>query len=198
MEQTMQAMVTKEMTMGDIIQKWPAAAEIMQSFGLHCFGCHVNLFESLEQGVMGHGMTEETMNDLLNDLNKMAGGGEMVAPQQEEVHEHKEPEIILTDIAAQKLKELLEKQNKYPEYGIRVQVVRGGCAGYMYNMDFERAQQANDTMVEEGDVKLFIDNDSFELLRGITLDYVETLQGAGFKFDNPNAKASCGCGKSFH
>jgi len=191
-------LVTKEMTMGDIIQKWPAAADIMQSYGLHCFGCHVNLFESLEQGVLGHGMDETAMHSLLDDLNKLASGGtESLA----EAHAHKEEhdqELAVTDLAVSKLRELLEKQGKDSSWGIRVQAIKGGCAGYMYDMDFAQTKQANDTILEKGSVKLFVDSDSMKLLKGMTIDYVETLQGAGFKFDNPNAKASCGCGKSFH
>ncbi len=188
--------VMKEMTMGDIIQKWPAAADIMQGYGLHCFGCHVNLFESLEQGVLGHGMTEEVMSNLLADLNKMAGGAAVEAKAAEKIEE--KSDVILTEIAATKLQELLNKQEKTPDYGIRVQVIRGGCAGYMYNMDFERVQQNNDKLLEMHGVKLFFDKDSYSLLNGVTINYVETLQGAGFKFENPTAKAECGCGKSFH
>lgn len=196
MEQQTRQLVTKDMTMGEIIQKWPAAADIMQSYGLHCFGCHVNLFESLEQGVLGHGMSEETMNDLLNDLNKMAGGAsEIIEEKHGETEE--QPDLCLTELAASKLKELIERQGK-EGYGIRVSVLKGGCAGYTYSMDFAQAQQADDQTIEGHGVKLFVDNESFKMLKGVTIDYVETLQGAGFKFENPNAKASCGCGKSFH
>lgn len=193
MEQKTQ-LVTKDMTMGDIIQKWPSAAEIMQSYGLHCFGCHVNLFESLEQGVLGHGMSEEQMNSLLNELNELATKG---APSAQQIEEHAQADVILTELAAAKLKELLEKMQK-TDHGIRVQVVRGGCAGYMYNMDFAQVKQADDTIMEQHDVRMFVDAESLKMLKGMTIDYVETLQGAGFKFDNPNAKASCGCGKSYH
>lgn len=185
--------VTKDMTMGDIIQKWPAAADIMQSFGLHCFGCHVNLFETLEQGVLGHGMPEETIHNLLAELNKMAGGETVVVEKKEE----KEQDVILTDIAASKLKDLLDKQNRQGQ-GIRLQVVRGGCAGYMYNMDFAQNPVADDTVMEQHGVKLVVDSESLKMLKGVTVDYVETLQGAGFKFENPNATKSCGCGKSYH
>ncbi len=195
MEQQTQ-MITKDMTMGDIIQKYPAAAEIMESYGLHCFGCHVNVFESLEQGSAGHGMSEEQMTSMLRELNELAtkGTGAAAIPI---VDEHAQSDVILTEIAASKLKELLEKMQK-TDHGIRVSVVRGGCAGYMYNMDFAQTKQADDTVMEQHGIRLFIDNESLNMLKGMTVDYVETLQGAGFKFDNPNAKASCGCGKSYH
>lgn len=192
--ETKMQLITKDMTMGDIIQKYPAAAEIMQSYGLHCFGCHVNLFESLEQGVLGHGMSEEQMSSMLSELNELAVKGAEGLPVVQAVEE---PDVVLTEVAATKLKELLEKMQR-TDHGIRVQVVRGGCAGYMYNMDFAQVKQSDDTIIEQHGVPLFIDKESLNMLKGIKIDYVETLQGAGFKFDNPNAKASCGCGKSYH
>jgi len=195
MPETQTQLITKDMTMGEIIQKYPTAADIMQSYGLHCFGCHVNIFETLEQGSLGHGMSEEQMNDMLAELNKLASGGSVEIKQEEKTEEN--PPLALTELAATKLKELLEKQGKSDHY-IRVQVVKGGCAGYMYNMDFAKTPQSNDKIVTSNGIAIVIDNDSFEMLKGVTIDYVETLQGAGFKFDNPNATASCGCGKSYH
>jgi iron-sulfur cluster assembly accessory protein len=193
--ETKTQLVTKDMTMGDIIQKYPSAADIMQSYGLHCFGCHVNLFESLEQGVLGHGMSEEQMHSLLNELNEVANKGEASVPAKME--ENSASDLVITEIAAAKLKELLEKMNKAGS-GIRVSVVRGGCAGYMYNMDFAEIKQSDDTVFEQHGIRLFVDDQSKNMLKGVTVDYVETLQGAGFKFDNPNATKSCGCGKSYH
>lgn len=168
----------------------------MQSYGLHCFGCHVNLFESLEQGVLGHGMSDEQMHSLLKDLNELASKG---VPEKHDMEEAEglQEDIMLTEIAASKLRELLDKMNKQ-DSGIRVQVLKGGCAGYMYNMDFAETKQSDDTILEQHGVRLFVDAESLKMLKGMTIDYVETLQGAGFKFDNPNAKHSCGCGKSYH
>ena len=65
-------LVTKEMTMGAIMEQFPASAEIMQSYGLHCIGCHVNPFESLENGARGHGMSDEQIESMLGELNELA------------------------------------------------------------------------------------------------------------------------------
>lgn len=193
MEQTLQV-VTKDMTMGEIIEKYPYAADIMSSYGLHCTGCHVNLFESLESGARGHGMPEEQINELLKAVNKaVAEKGSEPAKE----HEHEIVPLSLTDTAVNKLRSVLEQQDK-KNYGIRIQVIPGGCSGYMYNMDFEKKPANDDDTLDFSGVKIFVDKNSQKLLSGMKVDYIETLQGAGFKFDNPTAKASCGCGKSFH
>jgi iron-sulfur cluster assembly accessory protein len=82
-------------------------------------------------------------------------------------------------------------------YGVRVGVVGGGCSGFQYSMDFENAEREGDTVVEREGVKLYVDAMSAMYLQGVTIDYVVGLQGAGFKFVNPNAKNTCGCGQSF-
>ncbi len=197
MEAQIEQHVTKDMTMGEIIQKYPLAANVMQNYGLHCFGCHVNLFETLEQGCMGHGMSEDQMGSMLEELNKLALSGDVDIQKVGEEHEIEKPAVGLTELAASKLREILEKQGKIDHY-IRVQVMKGGCAGYTYNMDFAKAPSENDTIISSHGTAIVVDNESLEMLNGITIDYVETLQGAGFKFNNPNAKATCGCGKSYH
>lgn len=187
-----QQLVTKEMTMGEIIEKYSYAAQIMEQFGLHCTGCHVNLYESLENGIRGHGLPEEVISNLVNALNEaVKKNGSLPAVQEEK------PPLTLTPNAINKLKSVLEQQDK-KDYGIRIQVVPGGCSGYMYSMDLEKKPSDDDAVQEFEGVRVFVDKNSDKLLRGISVDYVETLQGAGFKFDNPNAHGSCGCGKSFH
>ena len=63
--------ITKDTTIGEIIQKWPASVEIMQSYGLHCIGCHVNVFETLEQGVLGHGMDEKVVDNIVKIVHNL-------------------------------------------------------------------------------------------------------------------------------
>ena len=79
-----------------------------------------------------------------------------------------------------------------------MEVVRGGCAGYTYNMDFEKSKSGDDMVFEEHGLKIFVTPKSMEFLNGTQIDYTEGLQGAGFKLNNPNVKSSCGCGKSVH
>ena len=85
-----------------------------------------------------------------------------------------------------------------PVAGLRIAITGGGCSGFQYDMKLEEVAATADTVVDcGGDLKLFIDPESAGMLTGVTVDFVETLEGAGFKFENPNASNTCGCGKSF-
>ncbi len=88
-------------------------------------------------------------------------------------------------------------QENLTGYGIRVGVVGGGCSGFQYSMDFENEQKDGDQVFDQGGIKLYVDPMSAMYLQGVTVDYVVGLQGAGFKFNNPNARNTCGCGSSF-
>jgi iron-sulfur cluster assembly accessory protein len=104
--------------------------------------------------------------------------------------------IVLTDKAVEMVKDAMQREG-LAGYGIRVGVMGGGCAGFQYSMDFEQNAKEGDITVEQGGVKLYVDSMSSMYLQGVTIDYVVGLQGAGFKFNNPNAKNTCGCGSSF-
>ncbi|HSB18719.1 MAG TPA: iron-sulfur cluster insertion protein ErpA [Anaeromyxobacteraceae bacterium] len=104
--------------------------------------------------------------------------------------------IVLTPKAIEMVKDAMAREN-LEGYGIRVGVVGGGCSGFQYSMDFENEAKEGDNVVDLGGVKLFLDPMSSMYLQGVTIDYVVGLQGAGFKFVNPNAKNTCGCGQSF-
>ena len=104
--------------------------------------------------------------------------------------------ITLTPIAATKVQDLL-KQRGTSEIGLRIGVRGGGCSGNSYFMEFCDTEAPGDEIVETHGVKLFVDLKSMVLLGGTEIDYVEGLQGAGFKFNNPNVKSTCGCGSSF-
>jgi iron-sulfur cluster assembly protein len=84
-----------------------------------------------------------------------------------------------------------------PVGGLRIMVEAGGCAGYKYMMGLVQEAQPDDTVIERDGVRVFVDTRSHELLAGTTIDFVVALEGSGFTFDNPNAKSSCSCGKSF-
>jgi iron-sulfur cluster assembly accessory protein len=104
--------------------------------------------------------------------------------------------VTLTDHALEMVKAALEQEN-LTGHGIRIGVVGGGCSGFQYSMDFENVTRDGDFVVEQAGLKLYIDAMSSMYLQGVTVDYVTGLQGAGFKFVNPNAKNTCGCGSSF-
>ena len=107
----------------------------------------------------------------------------------------KEIIVSLTEKAADRVKALLEKENKR-DYGLRVGITMGGCSGYMYDISLEKTPKENDTMIEEKGVKVFMNQESITFMKGSTVDYVETLQNSGFKINNPNVKTTCGCGHS--
>jgi iron-sulfur cluster assembly protein len=104
--------------------------------------------------------------------------------------------IQLTENAVAKVKEILETQDPKPQ-GLRISVVGGGCSGFSYSMAFENTPSMLDKTYDYSGLKVFIDQASLLYLDGASVDYVETLEGSGFKFDNPNVKSTCGCGSSF-
>jgi iron-sulfur cluster assembly accessory protein len=107
-------------------------------------------------------------------------------------------QITLTENAAQAVKDLLAKRElQDQEYALRVFVQGGGCSGFQYGMALDNRVLENDHVGEHFGVKVLIDEMSINYLKGATVDYVDELMGSGFKIENPNAVASCGCGSSF-
>lgn len=103
--------------------------------------------------------------------------------------------ISVTERAAKKVKEYLSRQKDM--IGLRVSVKGGGCSGFTYHLDFESLSQPDDKELSSHDIKLFVDTKSYLYLMGVEIDYVDGLEGSGFKFNNPGAKRTCGCGESF-
>ena len=104
--------------------------------------------------------------------------------------------INLTAKAVEMVRDAMTRENLVG-YGVRIGVVGGGCSGFQYSMDFENQERDGDSTFEQDGVKLYVDPMSSMYLQGVTIDYVVGLQGAGFKFNNPNARNTCGCGQSF-
>jgi len=104
--------------------------------------------------------------------------------------------VQLTEVAAGKVKEIMSQQNPAPSV-LRVAVVGGGCSGFSYHMAFDNQENPSDNVYEFDGVKLVVDQMSEMYLDGVQIDYIESLEGAGFKFNNPNVKSTCGCGSSF-
>jgi iron-sulfur cluster assembly accessory protein len=105
--------------------------------------------------------------------------------------------VQLTPVAVTKVKEIIQSQNPSPA-GLRVAVVGGGCSGFSYHMAFENQINENsDNVYEFEGLKVLVDQMSEMYLDGISIDYIETIEGSGFKFNTPNVKSTCGCGSSF-
>ena len=107
----------------------------------------------------------------------------------------KEP-LTLTAQAVAKVREIMATQDPIPA-GLRIGVVGGGCSGFQYSMAFENQAGMMDKTFTFDDLKVFVDSTSLMYLKGCTVDYVETREAAGFKFDNPQVKSTCGCGSSY-
>ena len=105
--------------------------------------------------------------------------------------------ISLTDVAIQKVAELIAAEATDETLALRVAVKPGGCSGFNYDMYFDSEIAEDDVVNAFGDVKVVVDPASAELLAGASLDYSDSLQGAGFHITNPNATRTCGCGNSF-
>ena len=105
--------------------------------------------------------------------------------------------IQLTEMAIDKVKNILDTQEPKPA-GLRISVVGGGCSGFSYSMAFENTPGMLDKTYEFNGLKVFVDQASLLYLEGAKVDYVETMEGSGFKFENPNVKSTCGCGSSFN
>jgi iron-sulfur cluster insertion protein len=104
--------------------------------------------------------------------------------------------LMLTDVAVEKVKEVIAREG-VKDGGLRVSVVGGGCSGFQYNLGIDDSAREDDTIIEQGGVKLFLDPISQQYVYGTVIDYVNGLHGAGFKFVNPKADRTCGCGSSF-
>ena len=104
--------------------------------------------------------------------------------------------LEVTPVAIKKVNEIMAQQNPQP-VGLRVAVVGGGCSGFSYQMNFENQINPIDKTFEFDGLKVIVDQASWMFLKGTKLDFVDSLEGSGFKFDNPNAKTTCGCGHSF-
>jgi iron-sulfur cluster assembly accessory protein len=105
--------------------------------------------------------------------------------------------VTMTDTAALKAAELLSGEEGADNLALRVAVRPGGCSGYSYDMFFDSEIADDDIVRSFGEVRLVVDPESADLIKGSTLDYRDGLQGAGFNITNPNATRTCGCGSSF-
>lgn len=191
--QKTEQLVSKDMVIGDVLKKYPDVAVIMLEHGLHCVGCHANVFDTIEAGCKVHGLDDETVESLVTEINKF------ITEEATEVKKEAPTgpaNVFISEGAANKVKDL-QKKDKMDGFGLRVAVSPGGCSGFVYQMNFEKTAEKTDVVLEDKGVKLFIDPDSLNMLRGAEIDYVDNLNESGFKINNPNAKQNCGCGKSF-
>lgn len=109
----------------------------------------------------------------------------------------KKGELSMTEEAAKYVAELLKKDSKPSSWGLKIEVVPGGCAGYKYFMAFQEKAEDDEKTFNFHGVNLFLSPDSIELLGPSTIEYIATLEASGLRVNNPNAVSTCACGKSF-
>jgi iron-sulfur cluster assembly protein len=117
-------------------------------------------------------------------------------PETQPVTTSETPLVVLSDTAAGKLRDLVAAENN-PAIGLRVYVYSGGCSGFRYGMMLEDQPSGEDVTVESKGIKVYVDAQSTQYIAGSEIDYLDTLMGAGFTVNNPNAVSACGCGSSF-
>ena len=105
--------------------------------------------------------------------------------------------LTITENAATEVKKFMSAEGVTEQSGLRVRVIPGGCSGFQYAMNIEEAPAATDEVIVSGDLKLFVDMFSAQYLDKVEIDYVTSVMGSGFTFNNPNSSGGCGCGSSF-
>lgn len=179
--------ISREMTIEDIFsffpQKSQRLAQELTNIGLSCAGCASASFETIESGLLSHGFEEEKVDEVIDRLNTILD---------EEVDLTK---ITMTESAAKKFLEICKQDGKIG-YALRLEEQAAGCSGLEYSMDFSKEANEDDLTFTSNNVDIHIHKNDAKRLVGCQVDYVDGLQGAGFKITNPNVKSSCGCGSS--
>ena len=204
--------VTKNMLIAEILSENPEKAqllsEIMLDFGIHCIGCGAAAFETLEQGVLGHGYSEADLNKLVKQINEVLEAktgsffnhspkrGQMKENSKSELKISKNFSLNFTKTAIGKIKQILKHEKKENAI-LRISVLSGGCSGSVYNLEIINKLIKSDLNFKKSGINVAVDKKGIEKLDGIEIDFVDNLNESGFKFNNPNAEKSCGCGKSF-
>ena len=195
-QQTQTQKITKNMLIAEILAENPEKAqllsEIMIDFGIHCVGCGASAFETLEQGVLGHGYSEADLNKLVKQINEVLEENS----KSEEPKNIKNFSLNFTKTAIDKIKQIMRQENKKNQI-LRISVLSGGCSGSVYNLEIINKLIKSDLNFKKSGINVAVDKKGIEKLDGVEIDFVDNLNESGFKFNNPNAQKECGCGKSF-
>lgn len=178
--------IVSTMTIDEIFTRFPQKAQklaqVLTGAGLHCVGCSASTWETIEAGVLGHGMSEDVLKKLLHDLNQT-------------LEEESNPETItVTKRAVDKFKEICKTQGK-ANWSLRLDEKPAGCSGFEYTLDFSEKALDDDTIYSSNGVDVHVKTKAISRLVGSEIDYIDGLQ-SGFKISNPNVRSSCGCGNS--
>lgn len=179
--------IHRNQTISQILSMFPFKAQKLAqeitNAGLHCVGCNAATWETLEAGMLGHGMNNDDIERLVGRLNALL---------KEKIDMST---ISLTKRAATKFLEFLEEEGKQG-WGIRFAEVMKGCSGFEYDLDYSEKALPDDEIFESHGIQIHIKKPMVKRLIGSEIDYVDGLHGSGFKISNPNVRSSCGCGTS--
>ena len=179
--------INAQMTIENILSMFPYKAQKLSqeitNAGLHCVGCHAATWETLEAGMMSHGMNQQAIDKLVNRLNALLA---------EEVDAST---ITLTDRAAKKYLEILAEDGKLG-WGLRFAEKMAGCNGFEYALDYSEKALPDDLTFESVGIDIHVNKNMVSRLLGAEIDFLDGLQGSGFKISNPNVRSACGCGTS--
>lgn len=179
--------ISKEMTIEEIFACFPhksqKLAQEMTNRGLHCVGCGAAVWETLEAGMLSHGFSSEDVEEMVVRLNEILSEKSDLST------------ITLTNRAADKYRQILKEEGK-EGWGLRFGDRAAGCSGFEYVLDYSEKANEDDEIFLSNGVEVHVKKADVPRLVGSEIDFVDGLNGAGFKISNPNAKGSCGCGKS--
>jgi iron-sulfur cluster assembly protein len=178
--------IKKTDTIGDAVRNFPSIIPVFQKYGLSCIGCSVQYDESIEQGAKGHGMEDQIIESMISEANKAISSSSFAT----------DSEISVSDSAITKIKEFISKNSKEGAV-FRIGVMPGGCSGNSYKFSIEPEQKETDKCFQFGELKIVVDKQSLDILKGSKIDFIDSLEGSGFKITNPSAQSTCGCGSSF-
>jgi iron-sulfur cluster assembly accessory protein len=183
----MKQTIHKEMTIEDILSMFPSKAQKLSqeitNAGLHCVGCQAATWETLEAGMLGHGMTEAHIERLVKRLNAL-------------LEEQSDPNTItMTQRAVEKYKSILAEEGK-EGWSIRLSEEMAGCSGFEYILDYSEKADEDDQVFVSNGMQIHVKKRKVPRLLGSEIDYIDALQNSGFKISNPNVRSSCGCGSS--
>jgi iron-sulfur cluster assembly accessory protein len=179
--------VSRDMTIEDIFSLFPhksqRLAQEITNTGLHCVGCQAATWETLEAGMLGHGFPEAAIDKLVERLNSILDEKVDLST------------ISISQRAADKFRTILKDEGK-EGWGLRFGDKAAGCSGFEYVLDYSEKAKDDDQIFTSSDLQIHVNKKMVERLMGSEIDYVDGLNGSGFKISNPNAKGTCGCGKS--
>lgn len=179
--------IDRQMTIEDILSMFPGKAQKLSqeitNAGLHCVGCHAATWETLEAGMLSHGMTEAQIDRLVDRLNALL---------EEKIDLST---ITMTRRAAKKYLEILAEEGKQG-WGLRFAEQMAGCNGFEYALDYSEKAENDDVIFESEGIQIHVNKNMVKRLLGSEIDFLDGLQGSGFKISNPNVRSSCGCGSS--